>query len=82
MRLGAGNHFDQVQVARRIEEVRAEKMLAELGGKAFGDLASGMPLVLVERMVPGLRCVSTFVEQRALDLQVLGDGFDDPVAVA
>ena len=62
---GAGNQFQQVQIARRVEEVRAQKMLAELGREAFGDLASGMPLVLVERMAPGLRCFNTFSTARA-----------------
>ena len=37
-RVRAGNHFDQMQIARRIEEVRAEEVLAELVGIAFGDL--------------------------------------------
>ena len=41
-------------------------------------LASGMPLVLVEKMEPGLRCF----DQGALDLQLFGDGFHDPIAVA
>ncbi len=35
--LRAGNHFHQVQIARRIEEVRAQKMLAKFGAEAFGD---------------------------------------------
>ena len=43
--------------------------------------ASGMPLVLVERMVPGVRRLATLRQQAALDVEILGDGFDDPVAV-
>ena len=41
----------------------------------------GRPLVLVVRMAPGRRCCCDLVEQGALDVEVLGDGFDDPVAV-
>src|SRR2546422_10126314 len=36
-RLGAGNHFDQVQITRRVEEVDAEKMPPEFAVEAFGD---------------------------------------------
>ena len=32
-------------------------------------------------MVPGLRMASTFSEQSALDVEILDDGFDDPVDV-
>src|SRR2546422_4354116 len=36
-RLGAGNHFDQVQITRRVEEVDAEKMPPEFAVEAFGE---------------------------------------------
>ena len=35
----AGNQFDQLHVARRVEEMRAGPMLLEFGGEAGGDLA-------------------------------------------
>ena len=37
----AGNQFDQLHVARRIEEMRAGPMLLEIVVEAFGDLADG-----------------------------------------
>ena len=40
-RFRPGDHFGQVQVARRIEEVRAQKMLPELAIEAFGDAGQG-----------------------------------------
>ena len=36
---GPGNQLHQVQIARRIEEMRAQKMPAEAGRESFGDLA-------------------------------------------
>src|SRR3984957_16546496 len=38
---GAGDHLEQMQIARRIEEVRSEEMLAELGGESLGDAGEG-----------------------------------------
>ena len=40
-----------------------------------------MPLVLVDTIASGLRSASTFFHSDALDFQILGDGFDDPVAI-
>ena len=40
-----------------------------------------MPLVLVETMAFGLRSVFDLVPEAALDVEILGDGFDDPVAI-
>ena len=37
--------------------------------------------MLVVTMVPGLRMASTFFSKRALDFEILDDGFDDPVDV-
>ena len=37
-RVRPGNDFDQMQIARRIEKVCAEEVLAKFGGIAFGDL--------------------------------------------
>ena len=72
-----------MQIARRIEEVRAQKMAAELRRRSLREIwASGMPLVLVERIEPGVRSAADLAEQVALDLQILGDRFDDPVAAA
>ena len=33
----AGDHLDQVQIARRVEEMRAAEMAAQIGAEAFGD---------------------------------------------
>ena len=74
-----GNDFQQTHVARRIEEMRAKPGAAKIVGKAFGDLCTGRPLVLVVTMVPGLRTASTFFQQRAFDVEILDDGFNDPI---
>ncbi len=41
-----------------------------------------MPLVLVETIVPGVRTAATRSNEAALDVEVFGDGFDDPIAIA
>ena len=79
---GPGDHFRQVQVARRIEEVRAQKMLPELAVETLGDLrqrdAAGIGGDDRARRAHGRHAAP----QGALDLQILRDGFDDPVASA
>ena len=35
--VGGRDHFEQVQVARRVEEVRAEPVLPEVVAAAFGE---------------------------------------------
>ena len=42
-------------------------------------LASGMPLVLVEKMASRLAMLQHLLDQGALDFQILGDGFENPV---
>ncbi len=39
----------------------------------------GMPEVLDVTIVPGRRTVSICLEQRALDVELLHDGFENPV---
>ena len=66
IRIRAGDQFQQVQIARRIEEMRAQEMPAELGEKPSEIWASGMPLVLVERIASGLRSCSTLRQRSRL----------------
>ena len=83
-RIGVGGRDDleQVQVARRIEEVRAEPVLPERVGPAFGDAR--------ERNAGGVRaddaCRRAIAldarEQRLLDVEPLDDRLDDPVGGA
>ena len=39
----------------------------------------GRPEVLVVTMAPGRRCGGDAIEQLALDFEIFGDGFDDPI---
>ena len=48
----------------------AEEMLAEFGRIPFAICARGMPLVLVETIVPGVRCSITLVVEGPFDGQV------------
>ncbi len=80
LRLRPGNQLDQLHVARRIEEMRAGPMLLKIFRASFGDEhESGRPEVFDVTIVPGLRTVSTRSEKAALDFQIFGDGFDDPI---
>ena len=63
--------------------MRAQKMLAEFGGEAFGDLAPAECRWCWWRgSVPGFRASATLRPELALDVEIFGDGFDDPVAAA
>ncbi len=76
-----GNDFQQAHVARRIEEVRAEPGAAEVVGEAFGDFGHGKSAGVGGDDGAGLADGFYFLEQVALDFQILDDGFDDPVDV-
>ena len=79
--VGRGDDFEQAHVARRIEEVRAEPVAAQLHRHAFDDLVDGQAAGVAGDDRVGAAMLLHLVEQRALDLEVLGDDFDDPVAV-
>ena len=77
--VGRGNEFQQPHVARRIEEVRAKPVAAEVVGEAFGDLGDGQAAGVGgddgSRLADGV----DLAQQLALDVEVFDDGFDDPV---
>src|ERR1044072_7371155 len=73
--------FDQMQVARRVEEVRAEAVCAELFGEAFGNLADRDAARVRGDDRAGLAELLDALEELALDVEVLDDGLDDDVAV-
>ena len=79
-RCGAGNDFDQLQVARRIKEMRAGPVLLQFVGQALGDaVPTGQAGGIGGDDRAGLATCGDAREQRALDLQIFGDDFDDPV---
>ena len=61
--------------------MRAQEMLAEFGGESFGDAGEGNAAGVGGKDGAGLARLDYFVEQRALDFEVLGDSLDDPVAI-
>ena len=78
---GGGDEFKQAHVARRIEEVGAEEAGLRMAGNAAAICAMGRPEVLVVRSACGAEMRQDAGEQRGLDGEILGDGFDDPVAL-
>ncbi len=77
----AGNQFDQLHVTRRVEEMRAGPMVLKLVGKAFGDLPDGKAGGVGGDDGAGAAMRQDFLQQAALDGQIFGDGFDDPVGL-
>ncbi len=73
--------LEQMQIARRIEEVCSEEMLAEFGGESFGDAGERNPAGVGGEDGAGLARLDYLVEQTALDFKVLSDGFEDPIAI-
>ena len=78
-RCGTGNEFDQFHVSRRIEEMRAGPVLLEIGGGVFRDLADGQAGSVGGYDGAGAAMRRYAIEEFALDFEIFGDGFDDPV---
>ena len=72
--------LEQPQVARRVEEVRAEPVAAEVVGAAFGQRRdrNARRVRADDRSGPALLVDAR--EQLLLDVEPLDDRFDDPVA--
>src|SRR4051812_36690065 len=70
-----------MQVARWVEEMRAEPMTTEVLAAPFGQRRDRN----ARRVRADDRCGTPrsidLLEQRALDVELFDDGFDDPVAV-
>ena len=80
--LGRRDHFEQVQVARRVEEMRAEPVTAGSRRCVLRRARRwGSPDVFELTMLPGRLASSTRASSCALDVELLDDGFEDPVDV-
>ena len=81
--VGGRDDFEQVQVARRIEEVRAEPVArGTRRERPSASAAIGMPDVFELTIASARGRALDAREQRLLDVEPLDDGFDDPVAAA
>ena len=80
LRLRRRNDLEQAQVARRVEEVRAEPVAAEIVAASLSERGdrNARRVRADDRSRPA-RGVD-LLEQRALDVEPLDDGLDDPVA--
>ncbi len=77
----ARDQLHQMQIARRIEEMRAQEVAAETGREAFRDVGERDAAGVGGKDGIGFARGFNFVPQRALGLEVFDDGFDNPVAV-
>ena len=75
----AGNDFNELEIARRIEKMRAGPVLLPFVGKSLGDAAHGQTGGVGGDDRSGLANFGDAREQCALDLEVFRDDFDDPV---
>ena len=73
------NNFDEFQIARRIEEMRARPVLLPFLGHPFRDAAHGQAGSIRGDNRAGLANLRDARKQRALDFEIFGDDFDDPV---
>ena len=69
----------QLQVARRVEEVRAQPVPAELGAAALGDRRDRNARRVRRDDGAGPADGFDALEQRALDVELFDDGLEDPV---
>ena len=76
-----GDQFDQFQIARRVEEMSAGPVLLEFLAHAFGDQVNRQSGGIGGDDGSGLAELGHAREQAALDLEIFGDHFDDPVGV-
>ena len=81
-RLRPGNQLDQFHVARRIEKMRSRPVLLKILRAAFGDQMNRQAGSIRGDDCAGLAHRFDAREEFALDLQVLGDRFDDPIHFA
>ena len=75
-----GDHFQQVHVPGGIEEMRAQEVAPELRREALHDLGQRNSAGAGGDNRRGLRNRFYAAPHSALDLEILGDGLDDPVA--
>jgi hypothetical protein len=71
-----------VQIARRVEEVRAQEMLPELGRESLGNARQRNTAGVGGEDGAGLAMSQHLLDEGALDLKSFRDGFDDPIAVS
>ena len=81
LRLGGRNDFEQAQVARRVEEMRAEPMAAEVVAATLRQSRDRNAGRVRAHDRSGAPCGVHLLEQRPLDVQPLDDRLDDPVSL-
>ena len=74
------DQFDQVHVARRVEEVHAAEARLQVGVEAFGQLLDRQARRVRREDRVGADVRGDLLVQVVLPVHALGDGFDDQVA--
>ena len=76
---GTRYNLDQLQVARRVKEVRAGPVLLEFFGQALGDEMDRKAARVGGDDGAGLAELRDARKEFALDFEIFGDDFDDPI---
>ena len=79
--LQGGDDFEEAHVARRIEEVSSEEVGFDVGAEAIGNADDGEAAGVGGEDRAGAKVLLNLGEECVLYVEVLGYGFDDPVAV-
>ena len=75
------NQFHQMHIARRIEEVHAEKVRAKIFRASFGKLLEWNTAGVRSNDRAGPALLLDLLVQAAFDFEVLDDCFDDQIAI-
>jgi hypothetical protein len=79
--VGGGNDLEKVQISRRVEEVRAEPVPAEIVASSFGEQPDRDTGRIRADDRAGAAHRVDAGQQVALDVEPFDDGFEDPVRV-
>ena len=77
----ARDQLHQMQIARWIEEVRAQEVAPEPGRETFRYFGERDAAGVGGEDRIGFASGFDFAPQRTLDLEIFDDGFDNPIAV-
>ncbi len=79
--VGRGNQFEQAHVARWVEKVGAEPVAAEVFAEAFADGSDRQTASVGGDQRSGLTDGFHFLQQRALQFEILNHSLDNPIDV-
>ena len=80
-RIGAGNYFDELHIARRIKKMRAGPVAAKIQAASFSDFTDAQAGSICGDERAGTAMRFDAIEQRAFDFEIFGDDFENPIGL-